>query len=93
MKKIIITIMAIIMTMSLVSCKDEPEVTTATEPTGVETTITENILVENITTENVETEDEVQDDELSDLQKLYEEGKISKEYYEEYLFNSQQNEW
>lgn len=93
MKKIIITIMAIVMTMSLVSCKDESEVTATTEPTGVETITTENIETETIIFEGIEYENVRQDDELEDIRKRYEEGKVSKEAYEEYLFNSQQNEW
>lgn len=80
MKKVIIGIMLVITIMTMTGCSKEEEAK-ATFPS----TITEEVIYEDVIVE-----DTIEEDIIS-LEQDYADGKISKEYYEEVLFNSQKN--
>lgn len=83
MKTIKKLVIATLMVMSLVSCTNEPApISELSSPN--ETIITENIVEENIIVEDIITNEDM-------IRKDYENGKISKEFYEECLYNSRKN--
>lgn len=103
MKKIIITIIAIATMMSLASCGGKAE-TTVTSGTIEENIIEETVTTENIIEETIEwtliefegksfTNVKMTRSEMDRLMDGYSDGKYSKEYVEETLFNSQSNRW
>lgn len=82
MKKIIITIMAVITVMTLVGCKSEP-VTTISTYNGEDYTVR--------TIEDGEERVEININGYEGLMEAYNDGLVSEEYMEEVLFNSQSN--
>lgn len=89
MKKIIITLMALATMVSLVSCGDEP-VQPELSPEGAENIETENIITEHIEIEGIDIEYtfELGEIEYAQLEEDHNNGLVSDEYYEEYLYNS-----
>lgn len=85
MKKIIITIMALITIMTLVSCKSE-SVTTISSYDG------ENYTVQTRTVDGEERV-EIEMDGYDGLIEAYNDGLVSEEYMREVLFNSKSNNY
>lgn len=92
-RKILITAIVIVMTMSLASCtktkEDKP--VPKLEPAGVEHIETENIQTENIITETIEVETIIEEEIVEE--EIEPEIWISEEYLKELEFNSQKNPW
>lgn len=95
MKKFITLIMAMMLMVSIASCKSEKPVESS-KTTGKETVITEEVIEETITVENIITEHiEMENIETEDIEVENEEPEIwiSEEYLKELEFNSQKNRW
>lgn len=103
MKKIIISIMALAMMMTMVSCNKEPKSETTDDSTlilssGVEVTFGEVILGEMIPAGTIEVETiemETIEEETIEEETIIEENApyVSDEYLAEVEYNSQTNRW
>lgn len=81
MKKLIAVVLLIAAIMMLTGCSKKEEAKTNDSVTSeVETVVIEDNLFADLTVEN-------------SLEEDYKDGKVSKEYYEEMMYNSQTNNW